>query len=160
MNDKPNTNSQTCLGVQFLHKNKKRFMEIKRNDATLLRPEGDRVLDAPYVFMDFDSFVKQLKDEEAWAKRDRNGITIFKTDGLTTVLTCLHKDACIEENSVDGLFQVQVLDGKIRVSTDDGDADMREGEMIVFHPNVKHRIEALKKSTLLLQSINERNGNE
>src|ERR1044072_2009785 len=160
MNDKPNTNSQTRLGVQFLHKNKKRFMEIKRNDATLLRPEGDRVLDAPYVFMDFDSFVKQLKDEEAWAKRDRNGITIFKTDGLTTVLTCLHKDACIEENSVDGLFQVQVLDGKIRVSTDDGDADMREGEMIVFHPNVKHRIEALKKSSLLLQSINERNGNE
>jgi quercetin dioxygenase-like cupin family protein len=131
-------------------------MEIKRNDSTLLRPEGDRVLDAPYVCMDFDGFVKQLKDEEAWEKRDRNGITMFKTDGLTTVLTCLHKDARIEENSVDGLFQVQVLDGKIRVTTDDGDADMREGEMVVFHPNVKHAIEALKKSTLLLQTINEK----
>jgi quercetin dioxygenase-like cupin family protein len=133
-------------------------MEIKRNDATLLRPEGDRVLDAPYVFMDFDGFVKLVKDEEAWDKRDRNGITIFKTAGLTTVLTCLHKDARIEENSVDGIFQVQVLDGKIRVTTDEGDADMREGEMIVFHRNVKHRIEAVKKSTLLLQTINEKNG--
>jgi quercetin dioxygenase-like cupin family protein len=131
-------------------------MEIKRNDSTLLRPEGDRVLDAPYVCMDFDEFVKQLKDEEAWEKRDRNGITMFKTDGLTTVLTCLHKDARIEDNSVDGLFQVQVLDGKIRVTTDDGDADMREGEMIIFHPNVKHAIEAIKKSTLLLQTINEK----
>jgi len=133
-------------------------MDTKRNDATLLRPEGDRVLDAPYVFMDFDGFVKQLKDEKAWEKADRNGITIFKTEGLTTVLTCLHKDARIDENSVDGLFQVQVLDGKIRVSTEDGDADMREGEMIVFHPNVPHRIEALKKSTLLLQTITEKNG--
>jgi quercetin dioxygenase-like cupin family protein len=55
---------------------------------------------------------------------------------------------------------VQVLEGKIRVSTDDGDSEMREGEMIVFHPNVKHRIEALKKSTILLQTINEKNGNQ
>jgi quercetin dioxygenase-like cupin family protein len=135
-------------------------MEIKRNDATMLRPEGDRVLDAPYVFMDFAEFVKQLKAEDTWEKNDRNGITIFKTDSFTTVLTCLHKDATIEENTVDGFFQVQVLDGKIRISTDDGDAEMREGEMIVFHPNVKHRIEALKKSTLLLQAINERNGRQ
>ena len=132
---------------------KKRFMEIKRNDATLLRPEGDRVLDAPYVFMNFDEFRKQVKDEEAWEKRDRNGITIFKTDNITTVLTCLHKDASIKENTVDGLFQVQVLEGKIRISTDDGDSEMKEGEMMVFHPNVRHSINALKKSTLLLQTI-------
>jgi quercetin dioxygenase-like cupin family protein len=129
-------------------------MEIKRNDSTLNRPEGDRVLDAPYVFMDIHDFIKQLKDEEAWEKNDRNGITIFKTDNLTTVLTCLHRDAFIKDNTVDGLFQVQVLDGKVRVTTDDGDTEMKEGEMITFHPNVKHTIEALKKSTLLLQTIN------
>lgn len=132
-------------------------MEIKRNDATLLRPEGDRVLDAPYVFMDFDDFTRKIKDEEAWEKRDRNGITLFKTDNLTTVLTCLHRDASIEDNSVDGLFQVQVLDGKIRITTEDGDAEMRQGEMMVFHPSVHHSIRALKKSTLLLQTINEKN---
>jgi quercetin dioxygenase-like cupin family protein len=135
-------------------------MEIKRNEATLNRPEGDRVIDAPYVFMDLNDFIKQLKDEEAWDKNDRNGITIFKTDNLTSVLTCLHKDASIEENSVDGLFQVQVLDGKIRVTTIDGDAEMKQGEMIVFHPNVLHSIKALKKSTLLLQTINEKNAKQ
>ena len=83
-------------------------------------------------------------------------MTLFKTDNLTTVLTCLHKDAAIEQNSVEGLFQVQVLDGKIMVSTDDGDAEMRAGEMIVFHPNVQHTIKALKKSTLVLQTINDK----
>jgi len=129
-------------------------MEIKRNESTLNRPEGDRVLDAPYVFMDINDFIKQLKDEEAWEKNDRNGITIFKTDNLTTVLTCLHKDASIKDNTVDGLFQVQILDGKVRITTDDGDTEMKEGEMITFHPNVRHSIEALKKSTLLLPTIN------
>jgi quercetin dioxygenase-like cupin family protein len=132
-------------------------MEIKRNEATLNRPEGDRVLDAPYVFMDLNDFVKQLKDEEAWDKNDRNGITIFKTDNLTTVLTCLHKEAAIKDNTVDGLFQVHVLSGKIRVSTNDGDVDMKEGEIITLHPNVPHSIVALKKSTLLLQTINDKN---
>ncbi len=135
-------------------------MEIKRNEATLNRPEGDRVLDAPYVFMDMDEFIKQLKDEEAWDKNDRNGITIFKTDNLSTVLTCLHKDAAIDDNSVDGLFQVQVLDGKLRVTTVDGDVEMKQGEMIVFHPNVLHSLKAMKKSTLLLQTVNEKDAKQ
>jgi quercetin dioxygenase-like cupin family protein len=130
-------------------------MEMKRNEATLNRPEGDRVIDAPYVFMDLGQFIKQIKNEDTWDKNDRNGITIFKTENLTTVLTCLHKDAIIKDNSVDGIFQVQVLGGRIRVTTPDGDVDMDEGKMIVFHPGVRHTIEALKKSSLLLQTINE-----
>ena len=131
-------------------------MEIKRNDATLNRPEGDRVIDAPYVYTNIKEFTKQLKEEEAWEKNDRNGITIFKTNQLTTVLTCLRKEAGIKDNSVDGLFQVQVVEGKIRVTTEDGDAEMQEGEMITFHGNVRHSIEAIRESVLLLQTIHEK----
>ena len=132
-------------------------MEYKRNDATLNRPGGDRVLDAPFVYMDLDKYTEQVKEEEAWEKYDRNGITIFKTDMLTTVLTCLHKGASIKNNEVDGLFQVHVLDGRVRVTTFDGDIDMKENEMITFHPHVPHTIEAVKKSTLLLQTIEGKN---
>ena len=128
-------------------------MEIKRNDATLNRPEGDRVIDAPYVFMNIKEFIKQVKDEEAWEKNDRNGITIFKTEHLTTVLTCLHKNAAIEDNSTDELLQVQVIEGTVRVTTDDGDTEMNENNMVTFHPHVRHSIKALKESSLLLQTI-------
>src|SRR5215470_4726916 len=130
-------------------------MEMKRNEATLNRPGGDRVIDASYVFMDLDHFIKQIKTEGAWEKNDRNGITIFKTENVTIVLTCLHKDALIKDNSVEGIFQVQVLSGLVRITTADGDIDMEEGKMIVFHPGIRHNIEALKKSSLLLQTINE-----
>jgi hypothetical protein len=50
-------------------------MEIKRNEATLNRPEGDRVIDAPFVFLDIPEFIHQVKKEKAWKKYDRNGIT-------------------------------------------------------------------------------------
>jgi quercetin dioxygenase-like cupin family protein len=36
---------------------------------------------------------------------------------------------------------------------------MEEGQMIVFHPGIRHTIEALKKSSLLLQTINENGKN-
>ncbi|HEY2721825.1 MAG TPA: hypothetical protein VGI82_08870 [Chitinophagaceae bacterium] len=128
-------------------------MDIKRNDATANRPEGDRVLDAPFVFMDIEGYIDQIKEEDAWDKNDRNGITLFKTANVTTVLTCLHKGAVIKDNVVNGLFEIQVLDGKIRVTTDAGDTEMKQGQIIVFHPELRHTIEASKKSTLLLQTI-------
>ena len=124
-------------------------MENKRNEATLNRPEGDRVLDAPYVFVNLPDFIRQLKSEEAWQKNDRNGITVFKTGRVTIVLTCLHAKAVVKNNLVDGIFTIHVLEGIIRVKTPDGDVDMQANQVIAFHQLVDHSIEALMDSVVL-----------
>lgn len=125
-------------------------MENKRNEATQNRPEGDRVLDAPYVFVNIPEFIRQLKSEEAWQKNDRNGITVFKTDRVTMVVTCLHAKAVLKNNLVDGIFTIQVLEGIIRVTTPDGDVDMQANQVMAFHQLVDHSIVALMDSVLLL----------
>ena len=125
-------------------------MENKRNEATQNRPEGDRVLDAPYVFINIPEFIRQLKSEEAWQKNDRNGITVFKTDRVTMVVTCLHAKAVLKNNLVDGIFTIQVLEGIIRVTTPDGDVDMQANQVMTFHQLVDHSIIALMDSVLLL----------
>src|SRR5687768_15548241 len=102
-------------------------MELKRNEATFNTPEGDRVLDASYVFVDLPDFLRQLKDEKAWDKNDRNGITVYKTDRLTIVLTVMHAGASIPDNKVDGLFTLQGIEGSIRISTVDGDVELLQG---------------------------------
>ncbi|HEV7781343.1 MAG TPA: hypothetical protein VGO58_08750 [Chitinophagaceae bacterium] len=127
-------------------------MEIKRNEATRNRPEGDRVIDAPYVFADLDAFKEQVKDEKAWEKNDRNGITVFKSGNMTIVLTMLKEGAVIKDNTLDGFLTLQVLEGVIRVETLEGDVDMGEKQLITFHPCVPHSIEARKDSVLLLIS--------
>lgn len=124
-------------------------MENKRNEATINRPEGDRVLDAPYVFINIPDFIRQLKSEEAWQKNDRNGITVFKTSRVTIVLTCLHAKAILKDNLVDGIFTIQVIEGIIRVKTPDGDVDMKSGQVMAFHQLVDHSIEALMESVVL-----------
>jgi hypothetical protein len=125
-------------------------MENKRNEATLNRPEGDRVIDAPYVFINIPDFVRQLKDEEAWQKNDRNAITVFKTDKVAMVVVCLHTKAILKNNLVDGIFSIQVIEGVVRVASPDGDVDMMANQMITFHQLVDHSVEALMDSVLLL----------
>ena len=125
-------------------------MENKRNEATLNRPEGDRVIDAPYVFINIPDFIRQLKSEEAWQKNDRNAITVFKTGRVTMVLTCLHAKAVFKHNLVDGIFTIQVLEGIVRVTTPDGDVDMQATQVMAFHQLVDHSVEALMDSVLLL----------
>lgn len=125
-------------------------MEIKRNEATLNRPEGDRVIDAPYVFIDIPAFVDQLKDEKAWDKNDRNGITVFKSDNMTIVLTALQKKAELGNNMVDGFLTVHILKGKVRFTTPDGDIDANKNKMIAFHPGVCHSIRAKSNAVLLI----------
>ena len=127
----------------------KKNMENKRNEATLNRPEGDRVLDVPYVFVNIPEFIRQLKSEEAWQKNDRNGITVFKTGRVTTVLTCLHAKAILKNNLVDGIFTVYVLEGIVRVKTPDGDVDMQANQIMAFHQLVDHSIEAMMDSVIL-----------
>jgi hypothetical protein len=125
-------------------------MENKRNEATLNRPEGDRVIDAPYVFVNIPDFIRQLKSEDAWQKNDRNSITVFKTGRVTMVLTCLHAKAVLKNNLVDGIFTIQVLEGIIRVTTPDGDIDMQTNQVMAFHQLVDHSIVAQMDSVLLL----------
>ena len=125
-------------------------MEIKRNEATINRPEGDRVLDAPYVFIDIDQYIDQIKDEKAWDKNDRNAITVFKGPNMTIVISALQEDAEIVDKTVDGFLTVQVLKGKVCITTPDGEIDGGKRNMVVFHPGVQHTIKAESKAILLI----------
>lgn len=123
---------------------------MKTNEATHNRPDGDRILDAPYITANIDERISQLKDEEAWDKNDRNAITLVKTQGLTIVLVCLHKEASINDNIVDGILTVEVIEGKVNISTNADHFELCERGLITFRANIPHSIYALKESVLLI----------
>ena len=108
------------------------------------------MLDAPYVFIDVNEYTRQLREEDAWTKNDRNGITVFKTEQLTMVVVCLHEKAVLKNNVIDGIVTIQVVEGKIRVSTPDGEVDIRQNQIVTFHRCLDHSIEALDESVMIL----------
>ncbi len=139
---------RTPLGRAWRPKNI--IMEIKHNESTELRPEGERVMDAPLVSIDIPQFIKQLKSEPAWEKNDRNAMTVYKTNGMRIVLIALHENAIMKRHTADGIISVQVLDGEINFTTDDQTVVLKKGKMIALHKGLPHSVVATKESVFLL----------
>ena len=125
-------------------------MEEKSNEATIQRPQGDRIMDAPLVTIDLRSFTKQIREEKAWKDSDRNAITVFKTDGMRIVLIALHKDAEMKKHTADGMISVQVMEGQILFTTEDQSIELGQGEMLALHKNVPHSVLAKEETIFLL----------
>jgi quercetin dioxygenase-like cupin family protein len=125
---------------------------MKTNEATLNRPEGDRILDAPYVVANIDERIDQLKDEKTWDKNDHNAITLVKTEGLTVVLICMHKDATINDNIIDGIVTIEVIEGSVNVSTNAENFKLKERGIMTLRPKIPHSLCALKETVLLLSN--------
>ena len=122
----------------------------KFNEATRNRPEGDRLLDAQSVFMDLNAFIRQIKNEDAWHKSDRNSITIFKTDDLCIVLGGLHQGAELPPHRAAGTMSIQVIQGELDVNTDDISTSLTKGQMIAVHKGANYRVVAAEESVYLL----------
>lgn len=125
-------------------------MEIKYNEATPQRPEGDRSLDAALVAIELPVFVKQIKEESTWKESDRNAITVFKTNGLRIVLIALHKGAKMPTHTADGIISVQVLEGQMQFNTEWRSVELSNGQMLALHERIPHSVLALKETIFLL----------
>ncbi len=125
---------------------------MKANEATYNRPEGDRILDAPYVVADIDKYIEILEDEKARRTNERNSITLFKTQGVTTVLIHLNDGSFLGENVIDGIAVLQVIKGKIKMNTDAGNVVLTARQIITLHKNICISIQALEDSVLLLSN--------
>ncbi|MEO6695774.1 MAG: hypothetical protein ABIY50_02990 [Ignavibacteria bacterium] len=125
-------------------------MEVKFNEGTPQRPEGDRILDASIVPIDLTAFMEQIKQESSWKDSDRNAITVFKSKTITIVLIALHEGAEMVRHSVNGIASVQVAEGQIKLSTDLEYVEMIKGQMLVIHEGISHSVKAIQESVLLL----------
>jgi len=119
-------------------------------EATVLRPLGDRKIDAPLVTIDLPSFIEQVRKEKKWKDTDRNAITVFKANGLRIVLIALRKGAEMVKHKADGLISGQVLEGKMQIDTDERSVQLGKGQMLALHEGIPHSLLAKKKTIFLL----------
>lgn len=146
-----NSDEATSKLVEKLNTNQtNNTMENKSNEATPLRPEGERVLNAPLVEMDLNKFIEQVKSETIWADSDRNSITIYKSETVRIVLIGLREDAELKPHQANGVISVQVLDGKLNFSTAQESVSIEKGQMIALQENITHSVKALTDCFFLL----------
>ncbi|TDG34965.1 hypothetical protein EZJ43_16110 [Pedobacter changchengzhani] len=125
-------------------------MENKSNEATPLRPEGSRIIDAPLVKMDLNEFIEQIKSEATWKDSDRNSVTIFKSETMRIVLMGLHEHAELKSHKANGVISVQVIAGKINFVVGEESLLLEKGQMVALHENILHHVIAVEESFFLL----------
>ena len=128
-------------------------MENKSTEATALRPEGERMLNAPLVEIDLNKFMAELKQETTWAESDHNSITVFKSDTSTMVLIGMHKNAELKEHTAIGNISVQVLHGEINFVAEQQTLSLAKRQMITLDANIPHSVTALEESFFLLTLV-------
>lgn len=125
-------------------------MDIKSNDATPQRPDGNRTLDSDMVHLDVPAFIAQVKGESTWKESDRNSITIFKSDTLRVVLIGLHQNAELKPHQANGVITVQAVEGSITFSTDKTSHTLTAGQMVALHEKITHSVKAVTDAFFLL----------
>lgn len=125
-------------------------MEEKFNESTPQRPDGDRLMDAPMVTIDLPAFMQQIKQEATWKESDRNAITVYKTNGMRIVLIALHAGAEMVKHTANGIINLQVLEGQIKFSTDEGVIELSKGQIVALHKHIPHSVFAKEESVFLL----------
>ncbi len=106
-------------------------------------------LAAEHLLIDLGEAVSELRAQGS-ADQDRRGITLVRQGGLSVVLTQLRAGAALQEHAAPGAATVQVLDGHVRARVGDVDLDLLAGRLIAFDADVRHAVEAVEDSTLLL----------
>ncbi len=106
-------------------------------------------LAAEHLLIDLAAAIGELRDFGA-STQDRRGITLVRQSGLSVVLTHLRAGAKLEEHAAPGAATVQVLDGHVRAQVGDATLELLAGRLIAFDANVRHAVQAIDDSTLLL----------
>lgn len=125
-------------------------MQLKSNEATINRPAGNRPIDASNLLIDLNNYIETIKTEHAWESSDKNGITLFKSPGISIVLTGLHINAIIDDYNRGGITIAQVLAGKILFTSDGQQKEITQGQIVVTHRDDNYFIKAIEESFLLL----------
>ncbi len=132
------------------------YMEEKFNESTINRPKGDRLLDAPFVIADLPAYVKQITEEDAWFKNDRNAITLFKGDNVTVVLVALRQAAEMKPPSPSaGVAILQLLSGELMAEIESQTFTVTRQQLVSFHEQLQYNITATEESIFLLTVYNK-----
>jgi quercetin dioxygenase-like cupin family protein len=125
-------------------------MALYRHQTTTDRSLTEYSLNAPLLTFDIPTLLAQLKHEDLWRTGKRNAMTLLKDRGLRVVLIVMHASTAIPSHQAESPLSVQVVEGRLQVRTDAEPVTLKKGHMLALRAGIRHEIEALEESALLL----------
>lgn len=80
----------------------------------------------------------------------RQSESLAREAGVSVVMMAMESGDSIHEHSANGVVSVQLLRGRLSVSSNDETVTLEPRQMVLFQPRVRHSVEAKDRSVLLL----------
>lgn len=109
-----------------------------------------RPLDRPLSAFEVPKTLADLRAEKEFSRDGHNAIILHKEDSLKVVVVAMRSGYCIKSHRAQAPITVQVLEGSMRFSSEDGSLVLRQGQLLVLHAGVAHDVKAMEDAAFLL----------
>ncbi len=99
---------------------------------------------------DLTASAEALRAEEQAARHGHRQVTLVHDEGVTVVLFDFEAGGELPDHAADGLVMIQVVAGRIDVTTSETTHSMTAGSLLVLSAGVRHDVRAEEPSHMLL----------
>ncbi len=128
----------------------------KEDDERLREYPADR-FDHPVLTFNLDELAETIEQEPISEDHTRQGHRqqqLYRFENLTHNLFAFEEGGSLPEHTVrDGSVTILVLEGRIRLETDDESYELGAGELLTMKPGIQHRPRALEASRMLVTIV-------
>lgn len=122
--------------------------EDRRMPETTHPPAGEYPRSAPVHHLDLEVAASQLLSElPGKRRRTRN---LARESGVSAMLMALEAGDVVKEHSAEGVVTIQLLRGHVFVSMGSESLELRQEQLLMFQPGIRHDLRAEEQSVLLL----------
>jgi quercetin dioxygenase-like cupin family protein len=103
-----------------------------------------------YAELDLAADVAALQREPAWSDTGHNARTLIKYATLRVVLIAIRQGGRIPGHDTEGRITIHTVSGRVRVRAAGRVFDLAAGRLLALDRSVRHELEALADSAVLL----------
>lgn len=115
-----------------------------------LRPHPSTRLTGPVVSLNLPDLARALHAEPHPAKSGHRQVGLIHRGPLRLLLFTFESGGRLPEHRAAGEVVIHCLRGELRVETEAGQHQLGSGEVLVLEPDVRHSVEAVAASEMLL----------
>ena len=124
---------------------------MSSNNPNRLRPAPVERFAATEHEFDLKQAALELATEQSVTTRGHRQKTLYRHDRVTIALFLFEAGSSLPTHTAAGTVTINVLEGRLSVSTADEQHDLSAGRLLVLASGVPHDVVALERTTMLLQ---------
>jgi quercetin dioxygenase-like cupin family protein len=123
---------------------------MSNESSSRLRPHPESRFAADQHEIDLSATARELRQEPQAGERGHRQKTLYRAHGMTTALFTFERFTGLNEHKVNGVVNIHVLRGKLRVTAGGQTYELSDGNLLILAPGVPHTVAAEQESEMLL----------